>query len=113
MIHGLADENFTAALYRPLEARLPAGALVTVQQVGRRGGSDDELLRFAAGLGRVVVTHDRKTLIAAAYRRIERGEPCLGVVIVRDPEGTGAAALIDDLELLFVAGQPDDFDSQV
>jgi hypothetical protein len=51
VIRLLADENVNAAIVRALRSPLVPQALVTVQELDRRGHSDDELRRFAAEQG--------------------------------------------------------------
>lgn len=75
------------------------------------GGADDaEVLRFAAEHGFVVIGHDRRTLIKAAYERIVRGDPFPGLIVLNQIQ---PSAILDEIELLVRAGRHEDFEGQV
>ena len=58
---------------------------VAVQEIGRRGLSDDEHLRWAAGEGRIVVTRNRDDFIEWTTVFFQTGEPHAGVLLVSTP----------------------------
>jgi hypothetical protein len=59
--------------------RLPDVDIVRVQDAGLAGSDDPTVLNWAAGEGRVLLTHDANTLTAFAYERIARGLSMPGV----------------------------------
>jgi hypothetical protein len=68
-------------------------------------------LEWAALQGRVVVSVDKKTLAVDAWNRVARGLPMPGVAILRVVLTIGQA--IQELELIALAGNPEDFRDQV
>jgi hypothetical protein len=101
----IADENFKDSILDPLLARRPRLECVRAKDVGLISTPDDVLLEWAAREGRLVLTHDKKTLIPAANRRLRESAPMPGVIFVPWILAEGTA--IDDLELLLF-GSPDD-----
>jgi hypothetical protein len=91
----LADENFHGHIVRGLFRRFPRADLVRVQDVGLSGRSDPEILDWAAGEGRVVLTHDVRTIPGFALRRIQAGLPMPGVFFVNRPFST--ADIVNEL----------------
>ena len=81
MIFFLADENFDNRITRGLHKRDSSIDLVTVQEVGAAKAFDPAILEIAANVGRVVLSHDVKTLVGHAYERIAAGLPMPGLVI--------------------------------
>jgi len=82
MLPILADENFNAAILRGLLRRLPAIDLLTVHGAGLSGADDPEVLDLAARLGRVLLTHDVRTIPEFAYQRMAAGKSMPGVIEV-------------------------------
>jgi hypothetical protein len=68
-------------------------------------------LEWAAQEGRIILTHDVKTLVNDAYTRIEAGLPMPGVILVPSTLPVGHA--LRDLEIAIGAGNPEDFADQV
>jgi Domain of unknown function (DUF5615) len=80
----LIDENFNHRILRGLRLRVPALDVVIAQETAMQGLQDPLLLREAAGLQRVLVTHDLKTMPRYAYARVAAGEPMPGIIAVPD-----------------------------
>lgn len=91
MIRLLADENVDGRLIRGLLQQSPGLDLVRAQDVGLAGVGDQLVLEWAAREGRVVLTHDVKTMIGFAYNRAARGEPMPGVVVLDQSVPIGRA----------------------
>jgi hypothetical protein len=66
MLRLLIDENVDHRILRGLKSRLPQIDYVVVKQIGLSGFPDLELLRWAAQENRIIVTHDKKTMIPDA-----------------------------------------------
>lgn len=111
MISLAADENFRGAIFEGLLARNPGLDLVYVQQVGLAGAPDEEILAWAAENGRVVLTHDRRTMVGLAYERVAAGLRMPGVCVVRTDIGIGPA--IEDIELLLGTHSEDDWRNRI
>ena len=73
MIRLLADENFSASIVRGLVRRVPELDMVRVQDVGLTGADDPAVLAWAAQDGRVLLTHDVRTVTAFAWERVSAG----------------------------------------
>lgn len=111
MLRYAADENFNHDIVRALRRRLPALDLVRVQDAGLTGAEDPEVLEWAAGEGRVLLTHDVSTMTRFAYERTERGLPMPGVFEVARAVPLGRA--IEDLLLLAECSMPGEWEGQV
>jgi len=78
-----ADENFNNDIIRGLLRRTPTVDIVRVQDTVLLGADDPTVLDWAAREGRVLLTHDVRTMIDYAYARVIAGQAMLGVVVVR------------------------------
>jgi predicted nuclease of predicted toxin-antitoxin system len=111
MIRLLIDEDVHGDIVKGLRRRQPTLDLVRVQDVGLRHTPDPLILEWAAQQGRVVVSVDKKTLAVDAWDRVARGLPMPGVAILRVFLTIGQASR--ELEIIALAGNPDDFRDQV
>ena len=111
MLRLLTDEDVHGDIVAGLRRRRPALDLVRVQDVGLSHTPDAIILEWAAHQGRVVVSVDKKTLAVDAWDRVTRGLPMPGVAILRIALTIGQA--INELELIALAGNPEDFRDQV
>jgi len=93
-----ADENFNNKIIRGVLARNPVADIVRVQDTEALGAPDPILLEWAAREGRILLTHDRETLISDAYERIRASLPMPGVVVVKNT--VPFAVAIEDILLL-------------
>src|SRR5262245_37423312 len=91
--------------------RQPALDIVAAKDAGLRGTADPDLLEWAAGQGRAIITFDRNTLTAAAYERIDAGEFMAGVVVVDDQMAIAQA--IDELLIVAECSRDDELHGQV
>jgi predicted nuclease of predicted toxin-antitoxin system len=84
-----ADENFS---YRVVERlRILGHDVLTVQEVGERGGDDARVLTYATAVGRAVLTFDRRD-----FDRLHRASAAHAGIISCTPDEAGAlAARID------------------
>jgi len=73
MLHFCTDENFNNNILRALLRRLPALDIVRIQDVGLTGIDDVSLLGWAGREGRIVLTHDVKTMVRFAFARVDAG----------------------------------------
>ena len=98
MLRLLIDENFNHRILRGLVLRLPQLDYLLVRQIGMSGYSDLELLKWAAPENRIIVTHDKKTMIPQAEHRLKIREPMAGLIFVPRKMKVGSA--ISDLEIM-------------
>lgn len=107
----LADENFNGKLLAGLRAALPEIDIVRVQDTDKIASPDPELLAWAAGQGRILLTHDVQTIAGFAYDRVREGLPMPGIIEVRITQGLGPT--IEELALIIGASDPEEFENQV
>src|SRR5260221_10783875 len=107
----LADENFHNDILHGLQSQVPDLDIVRVQDTEVYQADDPTLLQWAAQQGRILITHDIRTIPAYAYERVVAGLPMPGVIEVNKLISIGEA--IAELSLLIGAGNPADFDNQV
>lgn len=69
------------------------------------------MLAWAAGQGRVLLSHDVATLVRHAFARVAAGHPMAGVLVA--PQAAPAAAAIADLELIDEASDVADWAGRV
>jgi hypothetical protein len=84
VIRFLADENLNRNIVSGLLLRNPEIDIVYAQDVGLTGADDETLLAWAAQHGRVVLTHDVRTIPRSAYKRIKTGQQMSGVLLISD-----------------------------
>lgn len=111
MLRYAADENFNNDIVWGLLRRNPELDIRRIQDVGLTGADDPSVLAWAADTGRLLLTHDVKTITRYAYERIARGERMPGVVEVSRLVPIGLA--IDDLLLLAEASTEDEWQGQI
>lgn len=111
MLSLLIDENFNQRILRGLKRVIPHLDYVVVPSEGLRGAEDPELLARAAEQGRVLLTHDLKTVPKHAYERIKNGASMSGVVAVPNTMPIGQA--IDDLSVLAECATPDELQNRI
>jgi predicted nuclease of predicted toxin-antitoxin system len=70
-----ADENFDGDIVRGLLRRQSSLDVVRVIDVGLGAADDPTILEWAAREGRILLTHDVKTMPRHAYERLEAGLP--------------------------------------
>ena len=104
MLRLLADENLIGAIWEGVGSRIPDLDFVRVQDAGLMGASDAAVLAWAAEQGRVLITHDRKTVPYAAEARVEAGTPMPGVFVA--PLWLSEGDAIEDVLLLAEYSMP-------
>ncbi len=111
MLKLLIDENLDQRILRGLRLRVPDLLYTLVQETALAGGRDAALLQWAAENRRVLVTHDRKTMLKAVYQRMHSGQQTAGLVIVR--KELPLIRAIEDLVLLLECCTDIDLENQV
>jgi predicted nuclease of predicted toxin-antitoxin system len=96
----LADQNFNEHIIDGLMRRLSTLDVVLAREVDLSEAQDPVVLQWAAMQGRVLLTHDRRTVPAFARSRVETGLPMPGIFLVSDDMPVGRA-----IEELLVAVQ--------
>ena len=98
MLSLLIDHDFNNHILRGLIRRIPNLDAVTAREVDLSQAEDADLLAWAAGVGRVIVTHDRKTMPNHAVRRMRRDERISGLIIAA--QSLPILDVINDLEII-------------
>jgi len=107
----LADENFNGQIVRGLLRARPGFDVVRVQDVGLIGSDDAVLLEWAARQGRVLLTHDLRTMPAHARSRMLDGRLLAGVVCAK--RGLPVALVIEELLAIDACGEPEEWKGRV
>ncbi len=110
MLRLLADENFNGDIVRGLLLRQADIDIVRVQDVGLAAADDPDVLAWAAGNDRIVLTHDVATMPDFAYDRVAAGEKMAGVFIVRDRFPVGQA--IREIQLMVECTEQDEWNGR-
>jgi len=88
--------------------REPAIDLRSAQDAGLDGLNDSEVLAKAAFEGRVLVSHDKRTMAAALARFIGDGGDSPGVFLVI-PQSASIQSVGESILLVWAASGPDDW----
>ena len=75
MLRLATDANFNGRVLSGLRSREPALDVVSIHEVGMSDFKDPEVLEWAAAEGRILVSHDRRTLRKFAEDRVTAGLP--------------------------------------
>jgi hypothetical protein len=78
MLRFLTDEDFDGRLTSALLARVPGLDLVRTQDTGLMHTPDPDILAWAAGEGRIVLSHDRNTMYPRKRWSADAGPLCRG-----------------------------------
>lgn len=101
MLRLATDEDFNNRILRGLLRRMPELDIVRVQDLGLNGSEDPEVLEWAAGEGRVLLTHDASTMSAFAYERVKQGFAMPGIFEISQDMPIGQA--IEEIVLIAMA----------
>lgn len=107
----LADENIDSDLVLGLRRHVKDIDIVRVQDVGLRTVDDSTILQWAADNGRVLVTHDVKTMPGFAGERLAAGQSMNGVILIR--ASVPLAQVIDLIATVAGATEADEWVGQI
>jgi hypothetical protein len=106
----LADANFNARMVDGLRRRIPAIDFAVAHGIIPLGLPDPEVLVCAANLGRVLVSHDLRTMPGHFYRFLtNRESPGLILIPATYPIGPS----LNDFELMLVCSTPDELRNRI
>jgi len=111
MLQILADEDFNSRIVRGLLRLLPELDLVRAQDIEMKSASDTKLLEAAAKEGRILLTHDAKTMPIYAYDRVKTGQPMPGLVVCS--QGISIGSAIADIALLAECSETFEWENRV
>jgi hypothetical protein len=98
MLRLLIDQDLDHDILRGVIRRIPQLDAVTAFEIGMSKATDSQLLTWAAQEGRIIVTHDRKTMPTSASDSMSAGEDIAGLFLV--PRSMPLHRVIEDLELM-------------
>jgi hypothetical protein len=105
------DENVDNRILHGLLLRMPGLDIKRVQDAGLAGVDDPNVLSWAADEGRIVVTHDKRTMIGYAYERVETGLFMPGLFAIKLYAGIGQ--VIEDMVMIIEGSTVDEWNGKV
>jgi hypothetical protein len=108
----MADEDLDADIIQGLRLSEPAVDILDVKTEGLRGMKDPALLDLAAQQGRILVTHDRRTMTRHYRERLAAGasnQPGLFVVSQRSAIGE----IVESLLLTWTASRAEEWHDRI
>lgn len=111
MIRLATDEDFDNDILRGVLRRLPRLDVVRVQDVSLSGAPDPVVLDWASSQGRVLFTHDVRTMTAHAYARVAAKLPMPGLFAV--PQSVPIGEAIEEVVLIAECSIEGEWEGQV
>ncbi|HVN81630.1 MAG TPA: DUF5615 family PIN-like protein [Terriglobia bacterium] len=105
-IRFLADADFNADIVAAVLRREPVVDFKTANEAGLQGLDDVQVLALAAREGRILVTHDRKTMPRHFAKFVEE-QVCPGVLVVSNKASIHSVA--EDLLLIWLASEAEEW----
>ena len=87
----LTDQDFDERIVRGLVRALGPLDVVAARDLGLAEAPDDQVLETGALLGRIVLSHDARTMPPTLYERVARGDPVPTLVLVPRAMSVGRA----------------------
>jgi Domain of unknown function (DUF5615) len=94
----LFDEDLNGRIVRGVRRRILDLDSTTVQEADLPEASDPAVLDWAAAQGRIVITHDHRTMRPCAEDGLKAGRPMAGLILA--PQTAALGQVIDDLVLI-------------
>jgi hypothetical protein len=107
MLRLLIDQDLDHDILRGLIRRIPRLDAVTAFEIGLSEANDPQLISRAAQDGRIIVTHDRKTMPTHAAELMGTGKDIAGLFVV--PRSLSLREAIEDLELMITCSGNDEW----
>jgi hypothetical protein len=111
MLKFLADENLDGRILSHINRIEPRMDIVRARDVGLFGVSDPELLEWSAAESRIVLSHDKKTLVPAARERVQTNLSMPGLFIVK--HRVSIRALAEEIVILAMCSSPGEWEGQI
>ena len=107
----LADENFDNRIIRGLFHQRPDLDIIRVQDLEIAGADDPTVLNWADRAGRILLTHDARTIPQYAYERLAAGQTIAGVIVASDR--LAISTVITDILLIVECSSAEEWISQL
>jgi Domain of unknown function (DUF5615) len=105
-----ADADFNQIILRAVLRREPSIDFLTAEMMNLAGLTDPEVLAVAAGAGRVLVSHDQKTMPRHFAEFIARTRSP-GLLLV--PQSFPIAAAMEDILLIWFASEAEEWVNRI
>jgi hypothetical protein len=105
-----ADADFNENIIRAVQRHEPGIDFQSALAAGLPGRSDPEVLAVAAATGRVLVSHDRKSMPVYFAEHITQ-EQSAGLLIV--PQHLAIARVVEDLLLIWTATEAEEWVNRI
>jgi hypothetical protein len=106
-----ADADLKYAIVEAVRKREPGIDFASAVESGLEGVRDPELLERAAQEGRILVSHDRRTMLAHFRARLEAGKSSPGLFVVS--QGAPLGPVISAIVLAWAASELSEWRDQV
>jgi hypothetical protein len=106
-----ADADLKISIVMGTLRREPAIDFQTARRAGLAGLSDAEVLELAAKEGRIVVSHDRKTMPRHFAAFVAAGNSSPGLFLVQ--QDADLRRVIDALVLIWAASEPREWENTI
>lgn len=106
----LTDEDFNGRIVRGLRLREPTIDMIRVQDIGLSGADDRTILQRADDDGRVLLTHDARTIPGLVSKQLSSGGHTPGVFVVDDSH---IGKCIEDLLLVTECSEADEWENRI
>ncbi len=107
-----ADNDLNRLIVAATYRREPAIDFQTAQAAQLDYLDDEAVLHLAAAEGRILVTHDKRTLPAHFASFLEKGNRSPGVLLVI-PQDVPLRTVVDTLVLIWADDRPEDWENTV
>ena len=105
-----ADADFNQDIVQAVRRRAPTVDFQTAHEAGLAGLGDDMVLEKAAQEGRVLVSHDRRTM-PFHFAALIATRTCAGVILV--PKNFPIQQAVEDLLLIWEASEAEEWVNQI
>lgn len=112
MIRYQADNDLNRRIVAATYRREPAIDFQTAQTARLDGLDDRTILQRAAEEGRILVTHDKRTMRRHLAGYLRDGHQSPGVLLVI-PQDAPLATVVDTLVLIWADGHPEDWENAI
>lgn len=111
MLRLLIDHDLDHDILRGLQQRIPNLNAITALEAGLSEAPDPELLVWAAKEGRLIITHDHRTMPGHAADLMAAGENIAGVIVVS--RRLPIRDVLDDLEMIVLCSEPGEWENVI
>jgi predicted nuclease of predicted toxin-antitoxin system len=105
-----ADNDLKFAIVKAVRRREPAIDFASAHEAGLEGVGDPEILERADRDNRVLVSHDRRTMLNHFRKHLVDEKPSLGLLVVS--QGTPIGLVVEAIILLWTVTDPTELRDQ-